>query len=190
MPSLRPRVFTSGPPVEDRPIFPLEHEYPDTGPLPELDPPSEDFRDEMPILSVGKKDEVETETYKSVTIRVPEVLYEEYRKVAASQDQTVEDVMQHRLASCKSHNALRGLWFSDSDRAKLEDLIQKRPLETPAQVLTKLSTSGTVALEGPDGEKIELSLTPAQKKVLKLRMYGGRTYKAYLEGLLRKELQV
>lgn len=169
--NVRPRVFTQ----------PVEVTSPLDG-IPIQQP--EAFRDEMPVLGFEPVPVVEVESYSSVTLQLPQSIYAEYARVAAAQDQTVEEVMQHRLASCKSHNAIRGLWWTDSERAQLEELVQKRPLESAAQALTILNKAGTFTLDG-----LEITLTPAQKRVLSLNMYGGRTPKSFLEAMIKKELR-
>jgi hypothetical protein len=177
--NLRPRVFTEKleavSPLDDVPIS----------------PPSPDFYDEMPLMGqLPVEAQTEAEVYTSVTVRLPQSVYDEYRRVATAQGQEIEDVISHRLAQCRSHNALKGLWFGDSDRSALEDTLQKRPLDAPAKVLAALNSGGSFKLETTDGEPITISLTPAQRKVLKLSMYGGRTPKKYLEDLLRREFRV
>lgn len=180
MPGIRPRVFGNVSPVEV------------TSPLDDLTPslPSPDFRDEMPVLNPTPIDQVEAEVYTSVTVRVPQRVYDEYRRVAAAQEQEIEEVMSHRLVSCRSHNAIRGLWFGDSDRSSLEDLLQKRPLESALQALSVLRTGGAFKLEVAENETLNIELTPAQRKVLKLAMYGGRTPKKFFEDMIRRELRV
>ena len=177
--NLRPRVFTEKleavSPLDDLPIT----------------PPSPDFYDEMPVLGqLPVEPQVEAEVYTSVTVRLPQNVYDEYRRVATAQGQEIEEVIAHRISQCRSHNALRGLWFGDSDRSALEDTLQKRPLESPAQVLSALKSGGSFKLETADGETLSISLTPAQRKVLKLAMYGGRTPQKYFEDLIRREFRV
>lgn len=176
--NLRPRVFSQK--IEA------------TSPLDDVpSQPSPDFHDSMPLLGDSLDSPVvEAEVYASVTVRVPQSVYDEYRRVATAQGQEVEDVMAHRLGHCKSHNAKRGLWFGDSDRVSLEDLLQKRPLETAAQALAALKSGGSFKLEIAEGETLSLSLNAAQRKVLRLAMYGGRTPQKYFEDMIRRELRV
>lgn len=147
--------------------------------------PSEDFRDELPLLGEAAFPGLAAEVYTSVTLRMPQTLFDEYAKTAESQNMSVEEVMQHRLVKCKNHNTLRGVWFSDSERSRLEDLLKKRPLETATQVLTTLSTVGDVDLDG-----FTLSLTLPQRKILNIRTRNGSSPKQIFEGMIRREFQV
>jgi hypothetical protein len=147
--------------------------------------PSEDFRDELPLLGEAAFPGLVAEVYTSVTLRMPQALYDEYAKTAESQSMSVEEVMQHRLSKCKNHNTLRGLWFSDSERAQLENLLKKRPLETASQVLTTLNTVADVDLDG-----FKISLTLPQRKILNIRARNGRSPEQVFESMIRKEFQV
>lgn len=144
-----------------------------------------EYRDELPVLGVPEQIEVTSGPFISMSIRIPQDIYDEYKRVAVAQDLTVEEVIQHRLEACRSHNALRGLWFSDSERGQLENLIQKWPLESAAQALSIISRAASVKFD-----EIQISLTPAQKRVLSLSMFGGRTPKSFFEAMVKKELRV
>lgn len=170
MSTTRHRVFVPRPLVET-------HE------TTEAEQPSDTFRDEFPLM-VEVAIPAIVETYETVTLSLPQAVYDEYVKVAVRSEITVEELMQHRLANCKNHNALRGLWFSDSERAQLENIIQKWPVESASQVLKLLLKSGTVTINGE-----EIILSPAQKRVLSLAMYGGRTPKSFFESMIKKELR-
>ena len=169
---VRPRVFDVGLPVEENNFA--------------IDLFSNNFKDEVPILGESVENaSVQAEVYDNVILKIPHSLYEEYTKVAASQDQTIEEVMQHRLDSCKAHNAIRGLWFSDSERTQLENLLQKRPLAAASQAITIITNLGNINIED-----LKINLTPAQRKVLGLAMYGGRTPQKFFEDMIRRELRV
>lgn len=168
----RPRVFVPNPTVVE------------TVDIPEPEKPSEDYKDEFPLMNSSVSIPTIVETYETITLNLPQSIYEEYKKTAAKSEMSVEDLMQHRLSACKNHNALRGLWFSDSERGQLENLLQKWPLESAAQVLKLLVKHNTVIINGE-----EITLTPAQKRVLSLAMFGGRTPKTFFESMIRKELR-
>lgn len=170
MATIRPKVFVPKPTVVTQEVE-------------EVDKPSETFRDEFPLMT-GVDIPVIVETSETVTLKIPQSVYDEYAKVATKSDITVEELMQHRLANCKNHNALRGLWFSDSERGQLENIIQKWPIESASQALKLLIKAGTVKIDGE-----EITLTPAQKRVLSLAMYGGRTPKSFFESMIKKELR-
>lgn len=173
-PKLRPRVFSG----------PVEQAVEVVTPIPDPVPPA-DFRDEMPVLGDVVAEAPSYEVYTSVTLRIPQALYEEYAKVAEAQELSVEEVMQYRLAKCKAHNAIRGLWFSDSERAQLEDLIKKRPIESAAQTLMLLTNGGVFNVED-----IRVSLTIPQRKVLELRNRHGMPAKKLFEDMIRREFRV
>jgi hypothetical protein len=172
----RPRVFSG--PVDQQVIL--------EAPASEADLPSQEFKDELPVLGEPVHTEAEYEVYSTVTLRLPQAIFDEYSKLAIAQELSVEEVMQHRLVKCRNHNALRGLWFSDSERAKLEDLIKKRPLETAMQTLALLSTGGAFSVEG-----LDISLTIPQRKVLDLRTrHSGLNPKKLFEDMIRREFRV
>jgi len=148
-------------------------------------PPSQSFRDELPLLSSEPASLVETEVYNTLQIKLPQSLYDEYAKTALLQDMSVEEVVQHRLAKCKNHNSLRGLWFSDSEHSQLENILKKRPLETAAQTLTLLSSTGIVNVDD-----LKITLTIPQRKVLSIRTRHGVTPIQVFEAMLRREFQV
>jgi hypothetical protein len=142
-----------------------------------------EYRDELPLLGATPEVEV-AEAYATVNIRLPQYLFDEYRRVAAAQELSVEEVIQHRLEACRTHNALRGLWFSDTERGQLENLIQKWPLESAHQALTLISRAATVRFDD-----IEVVLSPAQKRVLALRT-GNKKPETFFASLIKKEFQV
>jgi hypothetical protein len=155
-----------------------------TSPL-EVVPPSQEFRDELPLLGDESSHGVEAEVYASVTLRIPQSLYDEYAKIAAAQGMSVEEVLQHRLAKCKTHNTLRGLWFSDSEHAQLEKLLKKWPLENASQALTLISQASVLELDD-----FKLSLSIPQRKVLGIRTRHGMSPQQIFEAMLRREFQV
>lgn len=174
-PKLRPRVFSG----------PVEQTVEVTTPLDDATLPSNDFHDEMPILGEVAAPAVEYEVYTNITLRLPQAIYAEYSKIAEGQELSVEDVMQHRLIKCRNHNALRGLWFSDSERSQLEELIKKRPIETSTQALALLSSGGIFSVED-----IKISLTIPQRKVLDLRNRHGMPAQKIFEDMIRREFRV
>lgn len=137
--------------------------------------------DEVPVLTlVESKPRVLTSP---VTLDIPQELYEEYLHVAEKQEQSIEEVLLHRLSQCKSHNALRGLWFSDSERARMEDLLNRRPLTSAAQVCEAVSNFLTVDFSG-----ISIPLSSTQARTLKLAMFGGKTPTSFFHDLVRARL--
>lgn len=180
MPLLRPRVFTK---PEEVSVATSPLDLPSAENYQPQEPSV--YRDEMATLNALDNPEVIADTYVPVNIRIPQTLYDTYRKVAAAQDLTVEEVIQHRLDACKFHNALRGLWFSDSERNQLENIIQKWPLETAAQALSLISKAAVVKFDD-----VQVFLTPAQKRMLSLSMISGRSPQKFFEALVKKELRV
>lgn len=169
MAASRPRVFS-----KETAVSPIEYE-----PV----APAKDFRDEMPVLGAIPLKAVEETTL--VHLQIPTIVLNEYKRLASAQDMTVEELLQYRVQACKSHNAVKGLWFSDSERGQLENLLQKWPIETAAQAISIISRAATVQFDN-----VTVTLTPAQKKVLSIAMFGGRTPQTFFEGLIRKELRV
>lgn len=175
MPLLRPRVFTKTPePTVLEEVIPYDPA-----------PPAE-FRDELPVL--GGSFYIEEKPMTPVVLQLSQDLYDEYSRVAAAQELTIEQVLQHRLQACRTHNAIRGLWFSDSERGLLENLLQKWPLETAKQVLDLISRAATVKFDD-----IQVVLSPAQKRLLSLSISNskqGRNLQSFFESLVKKELKV
>lgn len=145
--------------------------------------PAKDFRDEFPLI-VMQDVPAEPEPEKvQVEVSLSPDLYEAYAKVAEAQGQTIEEVLSHRLKTCQTHNALRGLWFGDVDRGQLETALGKKPLSSPSQVIQIINQSLSFNL----GE-INMSFTPSQLKTLKMRMYGGLTPDKFFKSLFVREL--
>lgn len=145
-----------------------------------------EFRDELPLLVAEEVSTgVEATIYTTVTLRIPQSLYNEYTSTAALQQMDVEEVMQHRLAKCKTHNTLRGLWFNDSERSQLESLLKKWPLETATQALTLLAQTGSIDMDG-----FKVSLTIPQRKILSIRTKHGMAPEKIFESMIRREFQV
>jgi hypothetical protein len=173
-PKARPRVFGAVPKENIEVTAPTEPVE-----------PSIEFRDELPLLGEESILNPAAEAYNTVTIQIPQSLWDVYDKVATAQSMSVEEVIQHRLAKCKNHNALRGLWFSDSEHSQLETLLKKCPLETASQVLTALKAASGIDLDG-----LKLSLTIPQRKVLAIRTKHGIDATKLFEAMIRREFQV
>lgn len=171
----RPKVFK---PKHIDPVFmePMDSAEPEK--------PAESFKDEFPVMTASTHVPVTTEVYETVILKVPQHVYDDYKKSAGAQEMTVEELMQYRLLACKNHNALRGLWFSDSERTTLENILQKWPLETASQAIGLIQRAGLIKFDA-----LEITLTPAQRRVVSLCMYGGRTPKTFFEAMVKKELR-
>lgn len=142
--------------------------------------PSDNYRDEMPVM--GSVQDAPVETTVTISLSVSQALFDEYKRVAAAQDMTVEEVMQHRLKTCKTHNATRGLWFSGTELNSLENLLKKWPLESTRQAIDLISKAGSVSFD-----EIKVTLTPAQKRVLAL---CGRAPQTVFESMVKREFRV
>lgn len=173
-PRTRPKVFGQSATTFVETIVPLESA-----------PTTQEFRDELPLLGEEETYGVEAEIYTTVTLRIAQTTYDDYVKTAKAQGMYVEDVMQHRLTKCKTHNTLRGLWFSDSEHSQLETLLKRRPLETASQALTLISQASGVTLDD-----LKIILTIPQRKVLSIRTKNGTPPQQIFEAMLRREFQV
>ena len=117
-----------------------------------------------------------------VTIRlsVPQELYAEYEKAAANQGLTVTELIMHRIKRCKDHNSLRPLYFSDSQRSSLEQILQKKPIETAEQALALLGASLSI----PIGD-LPVQLTAQQRKRISMGGYGGTSAEERFAQIIR-----
>lgn len=144
-------------------------------------------RREMPYESTVAINEDEGPVV--VRLNLPPELYAKYAELAEKQGLTPAELLQNRLERCVEHSSLRPLYFSDSQRAQLENLIQKRPLETAEQVLPLLSSLLTFKV----GE-FEVPITNAQARRLQLSAYANMTVEDRLvqivQGALSKSLGV
>lgn len=113
----------------------------------------------------------ESEGPKILKITIPADLYVEYEVAAGKSGLTVAELVLHRLRRCKDHNGIRTLFFSDAQRAQLENILQKKPLETSEQALTVLKACLSVNLS--DFEPVPL--TAQQVKRLAMAGYAGQT---------------
>lgn len=104
-------------------------------------------------------------------LTIPQELYNEYKQVADSQELSVSELMLHRLQRCAGHSSIRSLYFHTSHLVQLENLLQKRPLETPDQAVALLASALSIRL----GDFPPVPVTAAQAKRLKMGAYGGKT---------------
>lgn len=118
-----------------------------------------------------------------IRLNIPRDLYASYAALAEKQGLTPAELMQHRLERCSSHSSIRPLYFPDSQRAQLETLLQKRPVETPEQALALLAGALSVGV----GE-LAVPITPAQAKRLKLSAYAGMTVQDRLTQIVQTAL--
>lgn len=116
-----------------------------------------------------------------VKLTIPEELYAGYEELAEKQGLTVEELMLHRLKRCKDFNGLRPLFFSDVQRQKLEDILQKRPLESADQAVAALSACLTIRIS----EFEPISLTAQQVKRLGMSGYAGQNSQDRLAQIVR-----
>lgn len=114
-------------------------------------------------------------------LSIPQELYAEYETAASKQGLTVTELMMHRLRRCKDHNGLRTLFFTDSQRGLLEQLLQKRPLESAEQALSLLTACMSVRI----GEFAPIPLTAQQVKRLEMSAYGGKSVHERLAGIVQ-----
>lgn len=57
------------------------------------------------------------------TIEIPADDHDVYLRTAEVERKTVDQVMSERLTDCALHNAVKGIWFGDQDRASLEEAL-------------------------------------------------------------------
>lgn len=84
-------------------------------------------------------------------------------------DRTVEDVMAQRLASCVEHNAVRGLYFDDKQRAELEKTFGYL-MHTAGEVVHLAQNMVTVKVAGVNIKLEQMVLKRAQSRAQAMRM--------------------
>lgn len=114
-------------------------------------------------------------------VSIPRDLYAEYEGSAQKQGLTVAELVLHRMRRCRDHNGLRPLYFTDLQRGQLEQLLQKRPLETAEQALALLTTCMSIRI----GEFPPIPITAQQVKRIEMSAYGGKTVQDRLAGIVQ-----
>lgn len=133
-----------------------------------------DIGNEAPAINEGEGPVV-------LKLTIPLDLYAEYEGLASKQGLTVAELVLHRLRRCKDHNSLRPLYFTDTQRAQLETILQKRPLELSEQALTLLTTMLSLRV----GELPPIQLTAQQIKRIQMGGYAGQTPEQRLAGIVQ-----
>lgn len=105
-----------------------------------------------------------------IKLTIPAELYEEYKQLAEKQGLTPAELMAHRLVRCKSHSSIRSIYFSASQLQQLEQLLQKRPIESSDQALALI----TGAFSFRVGDFPPVPITPAQAKRIHLGATRGQ----------------
>lgn len=108
-------------------------------------------------------------------------VYAEYEELAQRQGLTVAELVAHRMRRCKDHNSIRPLYFNDSQRAQLEALLQKKPLELSEQAITLLATALSLRV----GDLPPIQLTAQQIKRIQMGGYAGQTPEQRLAGIVQ-----
>lgn len=106
-----------------------------------------------------------------IKLTLPGELYAEYKDLADKQELTPAELMIHRLSRCRTHSSVRSLYFSQQQLSRLEQLLQKRPIENSEQALALMTAAFSFQL----GEFPPVPLTPAQAKRIHLGAFGGQT---------------
>lgn len=84
-------------------------------------------------------------------------------------DRTVEDVMSQRLASCVEHNAVRGLYFDDKQRAEMEQAFGYL-LHSASETVQLAKNLVTVKVAGVNIKLEQMILKRAQSRAQAMRM--------------------
>lgn len=116
-----------------------------------------------------------------VKMTLPRELYNKYLEMAEAQDVSASDLMFNRLERCVGHSSIRSLYFHTSHLAKLEELVQKKPIGTPEQALALLA--GALSVKVGDFDPIQLSVQ--QVKRIGMNAFGGRTAETFLADLVK-----
>lgn len=117
-------------------------------------------------------------------LSIPQELYAEYEKLAAAQSLTVTELVMHRLRRCRDHNSLRPLYFTDSQRSSLENLLQKRPIETAEQALALLNAALSIRI----GEFPPIPLSAQQVKRIGMSGYAGQSAEERLSQIVQSAI--
>lgn len=102
---------------------------------------------------------------------IPRDLYAEYEEAAQKQDLTTAELIVHRLQRCKTHSSIRSAYFSTSQLARLEQILQKRPIEDAEHALALIKTAMSVRIDSFD----PVPISHMQAKRIHLGAFGGQT---------------
>ena len=81
------------------------------------------------------------------TIDLPGTVSDFYERQAQVEKKPLDQVLQERLIDCVGHNAVKGLWFNDSDRQALEKALQAN-VSGPEDVIRLIARATTLKI-GP-----------------------------------------
>lgn len=132
---------------------------------------------------IGNEAPVEGEVV-ILKLKVPAELYESYEKQAEKQGLKPEELVVHRLQRCKDHAGIRTLFFSDSQRQQLENILQKRPLENAEQTLALINAGLSVRV----GDLPPITLTAQQVKRIGMMGYAGQTAEERFQFMLQSAI--
>lgn len=90
-----------------------------------------------------------TETAVRFTIELPASILDRYEAQAHVANKPIEEFLVLRLQHCASHDAQRSLYFNDTEREEVEQILGEGYLNSPADVLRQLRNRYTVNIGGP-----------------------------------------
>jgi hypothetical protein len=123
----------------------------------------------------------ESEVPLVLKLHIAPELYAEYEQSALSQGLTPTELILHRLKRCREHTGLRPLYFNDTQRAQLETILQKKPLENAEQALALIKAGLSVRI----GDLPPIQLTAQQVKRIGMAGYAGQSAEERLNYIIK-----
>jgi hypothetical protein len=107
---------------------------------------------------------VEDKVIIRLQIDLPSEVLAQYEKQKPA-GQSLEELLSARLISCASHTSERPLYFTDSERAELEKILERR-VPSAKDALRHLARLASISVEG-----IKVNLNPRLIERLKSRCF-------------------
>lgn len=137
----------------------------------------------VPVTPAVNEDEPLSDV-EIVRVAIPRDIYTHYAALADSQGVTIAELLAHRLQRCVDHSSIRSLYFTDSQRAQLERLLQKRLIDNSEQALALV----TAALSIRVGDYPPVPITAQQAKRLAMGVLGGQTPESRVQTIVQQAI--
>ncbi len=117
------------------------------------------------------------------TLEIPADAYDQYERLAAVEKKSLDKVLAERLTDCVDHNAVKGIWFGDTQRQRLESVTGTN-VSTPDDVLAVIQKALRVGAGG-----VDVRLSPDTFARLRSRCFE-KDFGKWLSALINKHLDM
>lgn len=114
-----------------------------------------------------------------VTVELNDATLEVYARQARANARTVEDECSQRLQRCSAYTASRPLYFNDSERHELERITGGHLIDSPSQVMARISNAVTLTV----GD-VEVAL---DERILSRLKPRAKSERRTIEEIVRRE---